>query len=101
MAEMSGLAKKEFAQRFYNIFQKLAELRHLPADSKVAQKAIHEWYLILNEMVDYSLETFKALGQMYVDDIRFLKNIDRYGVGLARFMRDAMVFYADINYQRC
>jgi hypothetical protein len=31
---------------------------------------------------------------MYVEDERFARNIDRYGEGLARFMRDAMVAFA-------
>ena len=48
---------------------------------------------------DYSLEAFKGLGQMYVDDDRFTKNIDQFGDGLATFMRDAMAVYADIQKQ--
>ncbi|HHX77837.1 MAG TPA: MerR family transcriptional regulator, partial [Firmicutes bacterium] len=43
----------------------------------------------------YSLEVFKNLGQMYVDDVRFTKNIDKFGQGLAKFMSDAMAVYAE------
>jgi hypothetical protein len=32
---------------------------------------------------------------MYVDDERFTKNIDKFGEGLAVYMRDAMAIYAD------
>ena len=32
---------------------------------------------------------------MYVDDERFTRNIDKFGDGLALFMRDAMEIYAD------
>ena len=32
---------------------------------------------------------------MYVDDERFKKNIDQFGEGLAKFMRDAMAVFAD------
>ena len=46
-------------------------------------------------MGNYSLEAFKGLGQMYVDDERFTKSIDGFGEGLATFMRDAMMVYAD------
>jgi hypothetical protein len=53
--------------------------------------------MILNEIGNYSLETFKNLGQMYVDDIRFTENIDRFGQGLAKYMRDAMAVFADTN----
>ena len=45
-------------------------------------------------MGSYSLEAFAGLGQMYVDDERFTKNIDKFGEGLAVFMRDAMGIYA-------
>ena len=31
---------------------------------------------------------------MYVDDERFTKNIDKFGEGLALFMRDAMAAFA-------
>jgi hypothetical protein len=32
---------------------------------------------------------------MYVDDERFTRNIDKFGEGLATFMRDAMAIFAD------
>jgi len=34
-------------------------------------------------MGSYSLEAFKNLGQMYVDDVRFTENIDKFSRGLA------------------
>ena len=43
----------------------------------------------------YSLEAFKGLGEMYVQDERFTANIDRYGKGLAKFMNEAMSTFAD------
>jgi len=97
MANWSQFEKKEFTERFNAIYKNLAALRHLPADSKEAQAAIKEWFVFLNEMGNYSLEAFKNLGQMYVDDVRFTKNIDGFGQGLAKFMRDAMAVYADTN----
>jgi len=97
IARLSEFEKKEFADKFNAIFKKLAALRNLPADSGEAQAAIEEWYLILNEMGNYSLEAFKNLGQMYVNDERFTENIDKFGQGLAKFMRDAIAIYADTN----
>jgi DNA-binding transcriptional MerR regulator len=97
IAKMSEFDQKELAEKFIAIFKKLAELRHLPPDSKEAQAAIKEWYALLNQIGNYSLEAFKGLGQMYVDDIRFTENIDKFGQGLAKFMRDAMAVYADTN----
>lgn len=97
IAKMSTTEKKEFEEKFSAIYKNLASLRHLPADSREAQAAIKEWYVLLNEMGDYSLEAFRNLGQMYVDDARFTKNIDKFGQGLSKFMRDAMAVYADTN----
>lgn len=82
-------------EKFNEIYRNLASLRHLSLDSKEAQKGIHEWYQFLNKMGNYSLEAFKGLEQMYVNDERFTKNIDGFGEGLAAFMRDAMAVYAD------
>lgn len=77
------------------LYGKLAALRHEAPDSDEAQAAIGEWYRILNRMGSYSVEAFRGLGQMYVDDERFTRNIDQFGDGLAAFMRDAMAVYAD------
>ena len=76
------------------IYFNLANLRHLDPASDEAQAGIGEWFDFLNKMGNYSLEAFAGLGQMYVDDERFTKNIDQFGEGLAVFMRDAMGVYA-------
>jgi DNA-binding transcriptional MerR regulator len=80
-----------------SIYRKLASIRHKSPESEEAQTAIKEWYDFLNKIATYSLEAFKGLGQMYVDDKRFTKNIDKFGEGLAKFMCDAMAVYADEN----
>ena len=81
--------------KFNEIYRNLGAIRHLSPDSKEAQEGINEWYLFLNKMGNCSPEAFKGLGQMYVDDERFTKNIDGFGEGLSIFMRDAMAVYAD------
>ncbi len=82
-------------EKFNEIYRHLATLRHLSPDSEEAQAGIHEWYLFLNKMGDYSLAAFKGLGEMYVEDERFTKNIDQFGEGLSVFMRDTMAVYAE------
>lgn len=82
-------------EKWGDIYRKLATIRHLSPDSKIAQEGINEWYQFLNKMGTYSPESFKGLGQLYVDDERFMKNIDQFGEGLATFMRDAMAFFAE------
>lgn len=81
-----------------SIYQRLAALRNGSPEADEAQAAIKEWYDFLNNNFGtYSLDAFKGLGQMYVDDTRFTKNIDKYGEGLAQFMCDAMTVFADLN----
>lgn len=84
----------EFGEEMNRIYFKLADIRHLDPKSNEAQAGIEEWFNLLNKMGTYSLEAFAGLGQMYVDDERFTKNIDKFGEGLAVFMRDAMGIYA-------
>jgi hypothetical protein len=38
---------------------------------------------------------YKGLGQLYVDDPRFTAYYEKFATGLAQYMRDAMVFYAE------
>ncbi len=85
----------EMGEEMNRIYLNLASLRQLDPASDEAQEAIGEWYDLLNKMGDYSLEAFAGLGQMYVDDERFRKNIDRFGEGLAVFMCGAMGVYAN------
>ncbi|KFN02536.1 MerR family transcriptional regulator [Bacillus clarus] len=84
-------------EEFNGIYRKLAKLRNGAPDSIEAQEAIQVWYDYLQNFGDYSVEAFKGLGQMYVADERFTKNIDQFGEGLAQFMCDAMEVYADRN----
>ncbi|MCG7408249.1 MerR family transcriptional regulator [Paenibacillus sp. ACRRX] len=89
---------KEKQDAFNQVYVNLAAVRHLAPESEEAQTAIKAWYVLLNELGNYSLEAFRGLGQMYVADERFTKNIDQFGEGLAQFMCDAMGVYAD-NHQ--
>ncbi|MBU8784114.1 MerR family transcriptional regulator [Bacillus licheniformis] len=96
---MSEGERKKMEQQYDAIYRKIAALREGAPDSEEAQAAIKEWYDFLNNNTghSYSLEAFKGLGQMYVADKRFTKNIDQYGAGLAKFMCDAMTVFADRN----
>jgi DNA-binding transcriptional MerR regulator len=98
LGNMTKEEKEAMTKEMNSIYQKLASLRNGSPESDEAQAAIKEWYDFLNNNFgNYSLEAFKGLGQMYVDDERFTKNIDQFGEGLAKFMRDAMAVFADKN----
>lgn len=48
---------------------------------------------ITNNFYNCTPEIFKGLGNMYVDDERFTKNIDKYKKGLSVFLRDSINYY--------
>jgi len=89
--------EKEMSEGMNQIYRKLASIRHLSPESDEAQDAIGEWFSFLNRIGTYSLEAFEGLGEMYVEDERFTNNIDKFGKGLAAFMKDAMKVYAQSN----
>ncbi|SDM46581.1 MerR family transcriptional regulator [Sediminibacillus halophilus] len=95
IGNMTKEEQQALGEDMNKIYRSLAGLRHQDPASDEAQAAIGEWFRLLNKMGNYSLDAFKGLGQMYVDDERFTKNIDQFGSGLAKFMRNAMAVFAD------
>jgi len=96
----SSEQKEALANKCNDLYKRLADIRKSSPSSAEAQQLIGEWYRLLNNNFgNYSLDAFKGLGQMYVTDERFTENIDQHGEGLAQFMADAMIIYAD-NQQR-
>ncbi|MGI2297190.1 MerR family transcriptional regulator [Paenibacillus sp. GXUN7292] len=87
--------QEELADSMNRLYRELAELRHTDPASSEAQESIAKWYKLLNDIGTYTPEVFRGLGQMYVDDERFTKNIDQFGEGLALFMKEAMAVFAD------
>ena len=66
-----------------------------PSDPQV-QEAIGDWRQhITDSFYNCTLDIFRGLGDLYVNDERFTANIDKDCPGLARFMREAMHFYCD------
>mgnify|MGYP001164609834 CR=1 FL=1 len=93
---LNDVQQKALAEKWDEIFTKLATIRHLDPKSKEAQDGIKEWFEFLNSSVHYySPEAFAGLGELYVQDERFTKNIDWYGEGLAQFMSEAMKIFAE------
>lgn len=76
------------------IMNSLAEnLSKDPSDS-VVQDLIRQWQRhITDRFYDCTKEILAGLGESYVDDMRFAKNIDKHGVGLSYFFRDAIRVY--------
>lgn len=97
LGQLDKEGQRALGEKMNAVYRQLAALRHEDPGSEQAQGAIQEWYNLLHEITGqwYPPEAFKHLGQMYVDDERFTKNIDQFGSGLARFMRDAMAIFAE------
>lgn len=95
-SEQEQLSLKE---SFDAEFRHLAAVRKLSPSSEKAQQAIDHFFHYLNDTHGniYSLEVFAGLGEMYVADERFTKNIDQFGDGLSAFLKDAMAVYAKNN----
>ncbi|TPG67961.1 MerR family transcriptional regulator [Brevibacillus laterosporus] len=104
-AKLESMTKDEhkgLSEKWDMIFNKLALLRDQSPESQEVQATIKEWYDFLNENFGkYSPDSFYGLGQLYINDERFTKNIDQYGYGLAKFMSEAMKVFSDNQkYQR-
>ena len=94
-ATQSEDEQKEIANQLLGKFSELGKLRHLPPATKevqgkisVLQKFITDNYYVCTS------EILNGLGQMYVGDERFKKNIDRAGGdGTAEFVSQAISVY--------
>jgi DNA-binding transcriptional MerR regulator len=99
-AKINSLSPREqnaVAENMEELFLELGKIRLEEPDSLVAQAAMNKMYQFFNNNFGYhySLEAFAGLGQLYVKDERFLKNIDQYGEGLSAFLSRAMKIYAE------
>jgi MerR family transcriptional regulator, multidrug-efflux activator len=83
-------------QKWDEIFRKVAAAMDKGPKDPEVQRAVHEIrQLITDNFYDCTLEIFRGLGNLYVDDERFTANIDKYGKGLAEFLRQAIHVYCD------
>jgi DNA-binding transcriptional MerR regulator len=66
-----------------------------PSDQDI-QTAIGEWrQFITDHFYECTPEIFRGLGELYVADPRFTKNINKFGENLAPFLREAINIYCD------
>ena len=59
------------------------------------QALIKQSHTGVNFFYDCSLEMFRNLGKMYVEDPRFTATYDAYAPGLAQFVHEAIDYYCD------
>lgn len=86
---------KDIKQEGEEVTKLLAELMdHQPANTLV-QKAIGQYHRHLNNFYEVSEERYRALSDMYVQDDRFRAHYEKYRIGLAEFIRQAIHIYCD------
>ena len=83
---------KETGDGLMKLFARLGELKTLPPESDKAQVAVADiQQYITAHYYECNDEIFSGLGEMYVADERFRKNIDKAGGdGTAEFARAAI-----------
>ena len=83
---------KETGDGLMKLFARLGELKTLPPESDKAQVAVADIQKYITEhYYECTDEIFAGLGEMYVADERFRKNIDKAGGdGTAEFARVAI-----------
>jgi DNA-binding transcriptional MerR regulator len=65
-----------------------------PDDPEV-QELLGRYYIYIRKFFDCTVEIFRELGKMYVQDERFAAYYARYRDDLAEFMRDAMAVWCE------
>lgn len=76
------------------IFDAFAEYRGTAPDDPKVQLLVKDWQDHISRYYYHcTKEILKGLGQMYVADERFQKNIDRHGDGTAALMSAAIAYY--------
>ncbi len=76
------------------ISRRMAELMGRDPAAPEVQATIARQHAWIERFYPCSAEMFEGLGQHYADHPEFRATYDKYALGLADFMRDAMAYYA-------
>lgn len=78
------------------IYQRLIAGMEQGPKAPEVQQAVADWRkFITDHYYDCTLDIYRGLGDLYVDDPRFTRNIDKYQQGLAAFFKEAIHYYCD------
>jgi DNA-binding transcriptional MerR regulator len=87
---------KDIHQATSAIYARLVSRMAYGPEDEEALAAIGDWRLLIStHYYECTLEIFRGLGNLYVADARFTDNIDEFGTGLARFMKETIDVYCD------
>lgn len=94
--EDQGINDYEALQKsLEEIFKPVAALMDKEVSDTEVQDLMAKLKEYMNQFYDCTDEIFVGLGEMYVADERFHKNISKYGVGLPEYLREAMKYYVE------
>lgn len=86
----------EIQKKTDEIYKRVMAGMDLGPEDPGVQRAVADWrQFITDHYYDCTLDIFRGLGDLYVDDPRFTKNIDKYQQGLAAFFKEAIHYYCD------
>ncbi|HLP10917.1 MAG TPA: MerR family transcriptional regulator [Flavobacteriales bacterium] len=80
-----------------NINKELAQLMHMNVDDRAIQRIVQRHFDLTAKFMDLTLDRYRGLGKMYVDDERFKEHYDKVKPGLAEYLRDAIFVYCEKN----
>jgi len=75
--------------------QAMADLMDQPASSPDVQAVVTRWHQQIKYFYDPSIERMRGLGQMYIENARFMANYENVRIGLALFMKQGIDEYCD------
>jgi len=85
---------KRVTKEIESLYMSFAENMDKDVASKEIQDLVKQWQdHITKNFYNCTNEILKGLGQMYIMDERFTKNIDKYKPGLALFISHAIEYY--------
>lgn len=87
---------KKVTEQMDELLKKFAQHLGESPQCEEVQLLVGQWQQhITDTYYDCTKEVLAGLGQMYVADERFTKNMDRFGAGTAKLMSDAIAVYCD------
>ena len=93
----SGYSKEDWEKvcnQMDNLLKRFSDCIGEKPDSKEVQKLVADWQqYITDTYYDCTKEILVGLGQMYVADERFTKNMDKFGKGTTKLISDAIAVY--------
>lgn len=93
--KLSDAEKQKIGQAGEDLLKEIASHMSEGPKSDVVQKLIKQHYEALRVFYDPNTRMYRGLAEMYVADPRFAAFYEKRAVGLAQFMRDAMVEFCD------